>query len=251
MAERLAARGMGVLAVARRAERLEQLATSARGSAGVIVPVVADLTEAAGIAATLAAAAGVADGIDLLVNNAGFGIAGEHLALPLERELACIQLNVVALVELTRRLLPGMVARGRGGVINIASTIAFSPVPYFATYAATKAYVLHYTEALAVELRGTGVHALAVCPGPVRTEFESVAGNGRFQRSIPNLAASRVADATLSAWDRGRTVAVVGAVNRLITWFNGLLPRAIVRSMMGKLARPTTVSLPPGLESHR
>ena len=142
---------------------------------------------------------------------------------------------------------------GRQHVARAAKkgTIAFSPVPYFATYAATKAYVLHYTEALAVELRGTGVHALAVCPGPVRTEFESVAGNGRFQRSIPNLAASRVADATLSAWDRGRTVAVVGAVNRLITWFNGLLPRAIVRSMMGKLARPTTVSLPPGLESHR
>lgn len=247
LSERLAARGMGVLAVARRADRLATL----REGAGEIVPVVADLSTSEGIAATLAAVTRLPDGLELLVNNAGFGISGSYLEVPVERELECIQLNVTTLAELTRRILPDMVARGRGGVMNVASTIAFQPVPWLATYAATKAFVLHYTEALAVELRGTGVRALALCPGPVTTEFEAIAGSTKFQRAIPNLTPERVADDALAAWDRRRTVAIVGAVNRVLTFFNRFMPRALLRRLMGSLARPATPAIPARLETPR
>jgi short-subunit dehydrogenase len=242
LAERLAARGMGVLAVARRADRLATLE-------GEIVPVVADLSTREGIAATLAAVARLPDGLELLVNNAGFGISGSYLEVPIERELECIRLNVTTVAELTRRVLPDMVARGRGGVINVASTIAFQPVPWLATYAATKAFVLHYTEALAVELRGTGVRALALCPGPVTTEFEAIAGNTKFQQSIPNLTPERVADDALAAWDRGRVVKIVGVVNRILMFMNRFMPRAVLRRLMGSLARPAHAAIPSQLET--
>jgi uncharacterized protein len=237
-AEQLARRGDRVLAVARRADRLAELVESARPGPGEIVAVVADLGTAEGMATTLRAIDALPEGLSLLVNNAGFGESGPCLGIPVQRDLECIAVNIAALVELTRRVLPPMVERRRGGVINVASTIGFQPVPYFATYAATKAFVLHYTEAIATELRGTGVHVTAVCPGPVTTEFESISGNAKFQHSVPNLAPDRVAAEALAAHERGRIVHVVGWLNRLMVTFNGMMPRWMVRSMMARFARP-------------
>lgn len=239
LAEQLARRGDGVIAVARRADRLAALVERTRGGPGEIVPVVADLATPEGVAATVRAIEALPDGLSLLVNNAGFGESGPCLSIAPERDLECIQLNITALVELTRRVLPGMVQRGRGGVLNVASLSAFQPVPYFATYAATKAFVLHYSESIAHELRGTGVHVTAVCPGPVTTEFESISGNAKFQRSLPNLPPERVAAESLAALERGRVVHVVGWVNRLMMRFVAMLPRTMVRSMMGRFARPS------------
>src|SRR5262249_48631264 len=120
------------------------------------------------------AAAGIA--VDYLVNNAGFGTHGSFALAPLDREVEQISLNVSAVVALTRLFLPAMVAAKRGCIINVASTAAFQPVPWMATYAATKAFVLNFSEALSSELQGTGVTVLALCPGPTRTEFQQVAG---------------------------------------------------------------------------
>src|SRR5262249_31554108 len=110
--------------------------------------------------------------VDWLVNNAGVGTVGPFADLPIERELEGLRLNVGVLMELTRRFLPGMVRRGRGAVMNVASMAAFAPGPYMATYCATKSFVLSFSESLADEVRGTGVHVLCVCPGFTRTEFQ-------------------------------------------------------------------------------
>jgi hypothetical protein len=120
--------------------------------------------------------------IDYLINNAGFGTTGRFDRLPLERELEEIDLNVTSLVALTHLFLPAMAARRRGTIINVASTAAFQALPYMATYAATKAFVLSFTEAVAGEMAGTGVRVMALCPGPVRTEFQAIAKNERGRR---------------------------------------------------------------------
>jgi len=232
----LAGRGHPVLLVARRRERLDALAKEIGDAGGRAEALVADLGTPEGVRAVVARATEL--DIDYLVNNAGFGESSHYLESSVERELACIRLNVEAVVELTHRLLPGMVARKRGTILNIASVIAFQPVPYFATYAATKAFVLSYTESVAYELRGSGVRVVAVCPGPVTTEFEAISGNSKFQRSVPSLTPEAVVSAALRAGERGKIVAVVGFVNRLLSVVNQLLPRAVVRRNMAGFAKP-------------
>ena len=178
----LARRGHPILLVARRRDELQRVAAEITAGGGRAEPLVADLASAGGVEAVVRAAEALGD-VGVLVNNAGAGSYGPFLEQPVGRDAAQVALNIDAVVALTRRLLPRMVARGRGQIINVASILAFMPTPYFATYAATKAFVLSFTEALAHELRGTGVRVLAGSPGVVKTEFSAVAGARSGERA--------------------------------------------------------------------
>jgi uncharacterized protein len=236
-AEALAPRAAELVLVARREERLHALAERLRGTgAPAVRVVVADLQEPDGVRAVLDA---VADReVDLLVNNAGFATHGPFAAEDPARIAGEIALNVGAVVALTRGVLPGMVGRGRGAVLNVASTAAFQPVPFMAVYGATKAFVLSFTEALWGELRGSGVRALAVAPGATATEFFDVAGDGASvgRRGAPE----RVVATALRALDRpGAPPSVVpGRVDALTARLPRLLPRSAVVRVTRRLVAP-------------
>lgn len=227
-AESLARRGHPLLLVARREERLRELAAWAEREHGVAArTLVADLATDEGLAATR-------DAIDagpplgLAVLNAGFGDHAPVHAADRERLAAMVRLNCVAVVDLAAHVLPGMVARGAGAVVVMSSAAAWQPVPFMATYAATKAFELHLTEAIAAELRGTGVRALAVCPGPTRTEFGLHAGTGGTHWAIPFDDADLVVRATWRALEAGRPRAATGLVARGSMLASRLLPRGII-----------------------
>ncbi len=175
--------------------------------------------------------------LELLVNNAGFGTTGPFATLDPDREEAEIRLNVIALVRLTRAALPGMIARGRGAIINVSSLAAFVPGPYDAAYGATKAFVNSFTEALHEEIRDTGVRVQALCPGFTHTEFQQRAGIDVSR--LPAwvwMTPEAVVDASLSALQRGQVVCVPGLVNRLLAMLIGATPRRLVRRVTGILA---------------
>ena len=178
--------------------------------------------------------------IDLLINNAGFGSYGEFARLPLEREVQMIELNVVTLIKLTRLYLPEMLRRGAGTIVNVASTAGFQPVPYMATYAATKAFVLNFSEALWAETRGSGVHVLALCPGPTRTEFQRVAGMAERLQKKPMQTAEEVVETCLRAMGRQDGFVISGWANRLMVAAERLAPRSFIASVAADLMRPRT-----------
>jgi short-subunit dehydrogenase len=173
----------------------------------------------------------------LLVNNSGFGDYGSLQDLEIDKQLVMIDLNVRAAVELTARLLPELRRRG-GCVVNIASTAAFQPTPQLATYGATKAFLLNWTLALHNDLQGTGVRALAVCPGPTESNFFRRAG---FERRPANLSlgmtAEAVADETLRALAKGKALVVTGGRNKVLTALSGRLPRVWVARLAGLALR--------------
>ena len=176
IARELARRGHGVTLVARRADRLEQLAEELRAT-GVRAEVLpTDLADRADRAAVPARIADLGLTVDVLVNNAGLSTVGTVAASDPDAELRMVEVDVAAVVDLCSRFVPGMVGRRRGAVLNVASTASFQPLPGQAGYGACKAFVRSYTQALDTELRGTGVTATALCPGPVETEFGDVAG---------------------------------------------------------------------------
>ena len=228
IARALAARGMSVLLAARRAERLRELAVELRREYRVDAEAIpADLGKPA--------AAGVlwieaTDGreIHLLVNNAGFGLKGRFDALSLDRQAEMVRLNCTALMELTHLALPGMRERRAGGIVNVSSVAAFQPVPDLAVYAASKAFVLSLTQAVAEESRGSGVRVLALCPGPVATGFQEVAGTQVTGRTPGIMTAEEVAEATLRALEAGDDTVVPGALNRLGTIAGRMFPRSLV-----------------------
>ena len=177
--------------------------------------------------------------LDYLVNNAGFGTVGAFAELPADRELAMIELNVAALVRLTRAVLPGMLARGRGRVLNIGSTAGFQPGPYMATYYASKAFVNSFSEALAYEVRGSGVSVTVSCPGPTRTEFGALSGVDRSRLfQLGAASADSVARAAYRAMQRGRSSTVHGLMNWLLLQSQRVTPRALVRVITALLIRP-------------
>ena len=232
----LAERGYPVLAVARRGERLRVLADEVDAGEGRLEPLVADLSRPAGVEALLARAGEIE--VELLVNNAGVASYGPFASASTERERGLVRLNVEAIVALTRGLLPQLLDRGRGGIINVASQMAFQPMPYFASYAASKAFVLSFSEALAEELRGTAVRVTAIAPGFVSTEFTEVAGSREPERHFPHLQPRRVVESALRAHERGRTVKVVGPFYAFLTFAGRFAPRAALRRMMGRALRP-------------
>ena len=181
-----------------------------------------------------------ADGIpvDVLVNNAGFGLQGEFAQLPLSRQMEMLQVNMTALTKLTGLYLPAMVQRKRGGVLNVGSVAGFQPGPYMAVYYATKAYVLSYTEALAEELAGTGLNVSVLCPGPTESNFGMVARGGKMRKiQTPKMTARAVAEYGLQAYRRGQIVAVPGPTNKLLTLLVRVLPRGVVRKLTKRYNR--------------
>jgi uncharacterized protein len=210
-ARQLAGRGYDLVLVARRKDRLEQLAEQVPTTAHVVE---CDLGSDAARLPGEVEKLGV--NVDMLVNNAGFGLRGHFLDFDAEREAEMVRLNCEAVVTLTHAFLPGMVERRRGGVITVASTAGMQPLPYETTYGATKAFAISFMEALSMELRGTGVRALVVNPGPVKTEWQSVAGYDENTRIMPGMidAEQCVAD-SLSAYDRGKRSVIPG---RLFPW---------------------------------
>lgn len=167
--------------------------------------------------------------IDVLINNAGFGLGGEFAETELSRELEMIQVNIAALTHLTKLFLPAMIKRGSGRILNVASTAAFQPGPLMAVYYATKAYVLSFSEALAEELRNSGVTVTALCPGPTKTEFatEAQVGNSRLFSAFGMADAMDVAEFGVSAMMHGKRVAIPGIRNKIVAQANRFAPRAL------------------------
>lgn len=219
IARELAQRGHGLVLVARRRDRLQELAGELQQEYGVRAEVLGcDLAKAASRQRLPARIEGLGLTIDVLVNNAGFATGGPfHQADP-ERELQQVRVLVEAPVALTTEFLPGMVRRGRGAILNVASTAGMQPLPYSAGYSAAKAYVLTFSEALHQELAGSGVTVTALAPGPVSTEFWDiagwqVAGGQSFERAVPRPAwvtAEQAAEAGVKGLEAGRRVVVPG-----------------------------------------
>jgi short-subunit dehydrogenase len=201
--------------------------------------IAADLGDPAAPNAIYAQVAAAGIELDFLVNNAGFGSAGPFADADLARQLEMITVNVRALVELTHHFLPDMVARKQGRILNLASIAGFVPGPFMATYYASKAFVVSFTEALAAELRGTGVTATASCPGPTQTEFSQVARNVDIKLYRTNVMdAKSVARHAYRAMLAGKVLAVPGFMNKLTVQSVRTLPRATLRSAVARLNRP-------------
>jgi short-subunit dehydrogenase len=234
----LAARGYDLILVARRRDRLDDLAARARALGAERVEVLAVDLAAAGAAAGVATAVAPRGlDVELLVNNAGFGTHGRFERLAAEREHDEIAVNVDVLVGLTHAFLPAMLERGRGGVINVASTAAFQPVPYMAVYGATKAFVRSFSEALHEEVHPRGVRVLALCPGPTATEFFGT--NVSPPRApAPVRTVSDVVATGLRAFDAGEPVVVDGAFNRVLVAFSAILPRRAVTRLAARIMGP-------------
>ena len=237
-AERLAARGHDLVVVARRADRPAELAERIDGTDGRKVEVIeADLTAPDGLARVAARCADPDRPLDLLVNNAGHGTLGRFWELPATGETASVALNVTALVECTHAALGPMVARGRGGVINVSSLGAYQPLPLNATYGATKAFVSSFTNSIAEELRGTGVRAMVVAPGFTRTEFQAESFSPGNVPDFVWQSADEVATTAMRAYDRGRIVCITGAVNVVTAAASSVMPAAVTRRVTGAVTR--------------
>jgi short-subunit dehydrogenase len=235
-ARELARRGRNVVAVARRRDRLETLARDPSPRGGRIVPFAADLGTPAGLESLVSYMRDLG-GIELLVNNAGVATSGKFAESVLEKELAEIDLNVNAVVTLTRAVLEHMLPRKRGAIINLASVVAFQPFPHFAVYAASKAFVLSFTESLAEELRDSGIRIMALCPGAAKTEMSVFSQNEGLLGKLPSLTADQIVTVALRGIEGGSVVKIVGWPNRMLVFLNRFVPRAAVRWMMGAIAK--------------
>ena len=233
-ARRLAAKGHRLVLVARRKERLDALAAELGNARAVEM----DLSEAGASDRLMADIAAHDEHVDLLVNNAGFGLTGRFAELDGRRQREMIDLNCGTLVELAHAVLPGMIVRKSGGILNVASTAAFQPGPGMAVYFATKAFVLSFSEALHEEVKGQGVTVSCLCPGPTATEFGEVAGFGPSNASSKLAAASGpVVEAGLGGLERGRAIVIPGAMNKATAQANRFFPRSVVRKAVGILKK--------------
>jgi short-subunit dehydrogenase len=236
-AKQLSQRGYEVILVARRAERLEQLASELSGPAHVIPCDLA--TDAASLAGKVAER-GL--DVDLLINNAGFGTHGRFTEIDPARDAEQVRLNCEAVVTLTHAFLPGMLERRRGGVITVASTAGMQPIPYETTYSASKAFARTFSDALSAELRGTGVRALCVNPGPVPTEWQEIAGyEPDYLPPVPGkISAEQVARESIRAFERGRRSIIPGFVIRWYMRINSPAPLPVKLRVIERMYRPGT-----------
>jgi len=227
-ADALAARGMSLVLVARSVDALQGLAERLTAKYGVqCVPLNADLADPNAVSQIAAEVERRGIQIDLLINNAGLGLTGSFLSHDITKEQAAIQVNVQALVALTQQFGSGMAIRGKGGIINISSNSAFQPLLRMATYAAAKAFVLYFSEALQYQLKDKGVRVMAACPGPKATSF--FAGTATAM-SAKDLDSSEMAvREILRAFDRGKAVAYPRRLSvRAATWLPRFLPRSLI-----------------------
>jgi len=231
LARLFAADGADLVLLARREPRLRELAGELTERHGVAAHVLAfDLADPAAAEHIEERLGRDGLSVDVLVNNAGLGARGPFEDGDAARQLEMLRVNVVALTRLTRLLLPGMLRRGRGGVLNVASTAAFQAGPLMAVYYATKAYVLSLTEALFEETRGSGVTVTCLCPGPTRTEFQALAGMEKtllFRLGTESAAAA--ARTGHRGFRRGRAVVISGTLNRIVAFTTRLTPRPLLR----------------------
>lgn len=239
IARELARRGHQVTLVARSVAKLESLASEIAATGGRADVLAADLTNHAVRADLLGRITALGLVPDVLVNNAGLSTLGPVHASDPEAEMNMIELDVVAVADLCSRFLPGMVERGRGAVLNVASTAAFQPLPGQAGYGAGKAFVLSYTQSLAGELRGTGVTATALCPGPVDTGFGAAAGFTKEEADdvLPAFMwvnAADVAKCGVDGMEKGRMVAIPGSANRIAAAFAQVTPRSLLVPILAK-----------------
>jgi short-subunit dehydrogenase len=239
-AHAFAQRGMHLVLVARSKDKLEALAKNLTKTYGVQAHVItADLSKPGAAQRVLEQTNAKGLAIDVLVNNAGFATYGIFEEVSLERQHEEIMLNCSGLVEMTHAFLPSIALRGRGGVINVASTAAFQPVPYMAVYGATKAFVLSFSEALWAENRGRGIRVLALCPGATETPFFDVVAAPEASvggsREKPEVVVARA----LKAFEGGRSYLISGTTNYLMAHASRLFPRATMATMTGRVMRPT------------
>jgi short-subunit dehydrogenase len=236
MARELHRRGHQVVLVARSADKLEALAAEF-GERAYVLP--ADLSDRPTRADLLRRVEALGLTPDVLVNNAGLSTLGPVSASDPDAEMNMVEVDVVAVADLCSRFLPGMVERGRGAVLNVASTAAFQPLPGQAAYGAGKAFVLSYTQSLAGELRGTGVSATALCPGPVKTGFGETAGfsDEDAEAALPRImwiSAEAVAKAAIDGLAKGRLVVIPGGANRVAAAFAQVTPRTLLLPILAK-----------------
>ena len=239
-AELLAEKGYGLILTARRRERLDALAADLKQRHGVATRVVvADLAETDASARIVAALDDAR--VDLLVNNAGYGVPGSYTNVPWADHQTFMQVMVMAVCDLSYRLLPGMVERGWGRIINIASVAGMVPAPAGHTlYGASKAFVIRFSEALSAENAAHGVHVTAVCPGFTYSEFHDVTGTRDKMSSVPGmmwLDAATVAREGYAAVMNGDPVVVNGRIYRMLVWLNGVLPKGLARWVSGSAGR--------------
>jgi short-subunit dehydrogenase len=236
IAREFARRGRRVVLVARRAEKLQALAESL-GTAADVLP--ADLSKRDERAALPGRLTDLGLVVDVLVNNAGLSTVGPIAESDPVAELNLVEVDVAAVADLCSRFVPGMVSRGRGAVLNVASVGAFGPLPGQAAYGAAKAFVLSYTQALGQELRGTGVVASALCPGPVKTEFGETAGipDEDAEAALPKamwVDADEVARAAIDGLESGRAVIVPGVFNKIGAVAYQVLPRRLLLPILAR-----------------
>jgi short-subunit dehydrogenase len=231
-ARQLSKRGQRLVLVARRTQRLDALAAEIGNARSVT----ADLSRPGAAAKLIAGIEKAGERVETLVNNAGFGLHGRIADLDAARQREMIDLNCGALLDLCRAVLPAMIERKSGAILNVASTAAFQPGPGMAVYFATKAFVLSLTEALHEEVKRHGIRVTALCPGPTKTEFGEVAGfagNGAFDRW--SMGSPAVVRAGLEGLDRNKAVVIPGALNKIGAFSPRLAPRALVRKIAGAI----------------
>ena len=233
LARELARRDHHVTLVARSADKLQQLADELHANGTPADVLAADLSDRAARAGLLGRITELGRTPDILINNAGLSTLGPVSAADPKAEMNMLEVDVVAVADLCSRFLPGMVERGRGAVLNVASTAAFQPLPGQAGYGAAKAFVLSYTQSLRGELRGSGVTATVLCPGPVDTGFGATAGFSKQDAddALPSFlweTAEAVARCGIDALDRGRMVAIPGVANRVAARLSWLSPRSVL-----------------------
>ena len=234
LAKQFAEHGHDLVLTARHRDALEAVAGTIEGKYGVKVTVIADdLTDSDAPQRLFDAT--LAENIDIhfLVNNAGFGLGGEFVDTDIKRELEMVQVNVAALIQLTKLFLPMMVKRKSGHILNLASTAAFQPGPLMAVYYASKAFVLSFSEAIAEELRNSGVSVTCLCPGATPTKFAETAGvrNSKLFTTVGGTTAEQVAQHGYEAMMKGERVAVVGTRNKIMVQAERFAPRRLVTRM--------------------
>src|SRR3954470_1251721 len=235
IAKVLAGKGFNLVLASRKRDTLEAAAGQIEGKNDVSVQVFAvDLRRREAPEEIFDFLSNENISVDVLVNNAGFGLGGEFAETELTRELEMIQVNIAALTHLTKLFLPAMIKRRSGRILNVASTAAFQPGPLMAVYYATKAYVLSFSQALAEELRNAGVTVTALCPGPTRTEFAAEAGvsNSRLFSLFGSADAGEVAEYGFRAMMDGTRVAIPGIKNKIVAQVNRFSPRAITAKVV-------------------
>lgn len=231
-ARQCAARGEELALVARRRDRMEALAKEIGGTVHIFA---ADLAREGAAAALIAELEAEGLTVETLINNAGFGLGGRFADRPLARLSEMIDLNCRTLTELCHLVLPAMRERGKGAILNVASTAAFQPGPNMAVYYATKAYVLSFTEALHHEMKGSGIKVSALCPGPTYSEFSDVADSHSPTLERMKVLAAPVVEAGLDGLDRNRAVVIPGFRNKVGAQMSRFLTRAAMRRIIGRI----------------